>query len=112
MLNLRSKPIVTSPRAALFTLSTRLPIEDKSVSDRLNRAYDIVTGYGYTVELLNSDNDAEYAVYKASTTLLEDTSVCYSVTQHSCTCPDYEKARGNLCKHRLAVMIVREMVRV
>lgn len=112
MLVLHGQCVVKPVRDALATLAATLPLEDKRVSDRLNRAYDIVNGYGYTVEVLSSDKDAEYAVYKASTTLLEDTSVCYSVTQHSCTCLDYEKARGNLCKHRLAVMIVREMMRV
>ena len=96
-----------SIRDALFTLSQRLPIDDKNISDRLGRAYDIVTGYGYTVTVLS--DDLQCSVHKESTSLLEDNSIRYTVNSESCTCPDYAKARGGLCKHRLAVMIIREM---
>lgn len=99
-----------SLRQAHFAVSQRLPLEDIKVKQRFERAYnDLINGYGYTIEHLG---DGEYLISKASTSLLEDTSVCYAVTVSSCTCPDYETARAGLCKHRMAVMVVEEMNKI
>lgn len=91
---------------AYLHVSERLPIEDDSVKRRLDRAYQMLNGYGYSFIKLSVGG---YRVYKASTSLLEDTSAIYTTDSTQCTCPDFEKARGNLCKHRLAVMLLEEM---
>ena len=97
-------------RQAHFAVSQRLPLEDIKVKQRFERAYnDIIVGYGYSIEHLG---DGEYVISKASTSLLDDTSVCYAVTASSCTCPDYDTARAGLCKHRMAVMVVAEMNKI
>jgi hypothetical protein len=101
---------MASLEQAYFNLTLQLPVEDKTVSDRLNRAYSILNGYGYNITQVNNHGGMkQYKVSKLSTSLLEDNSVNYYVTNRSCTCPDYEKARAGLCKHRLAVMIKEEM---
>lgn len=94
---------------AYITLSTSLP-DDKSITDRLNRAYDIVLKGGYEIRHANN----VYLVEKLSTSLYEDNSVTYSVVDNgpgegSCSCPDFgsERCRGGLCKHRLAVRLVK-----
>src|SRR5205814_7501672 len=92
---------------AYLNVSLLIPVEDIKVKQRLDRAYDILVGYGY--EISPVDNKGAYTVRKASTTLLEDNSAEYKVTDSECTCPDFESARGNLCKHRLAIMIMEEM---
>jgi SWIM zinc finger len=91
-------------REAYFELSTKLPIEDIKVKQRLDRGYDILLSYGYSVSNLSN---GVYTVSKASTSLLEDTSVEYIIDlkEHSCTCPDYPTARAGLCKHMLAVKL-------
>lgn len=92
---------------ALLNVSSKLPMDDKKVSDRVNRAYDIVRslGSGYSIK----KNKNGYTVYKESTSLLEDNSVYYTIDERGCSCPDNPTARGNLCKHRLAVMLIEEM---
>jgi SWIM zinc finger len=95
-----------SIKEAYFTLSLKLPVEDKKVKDRLDRAVEIINGYGYEVHKVQSDS---WQVWKSSTSLLDDTSMCYDVSVKSCTCPDYETARAGLCKHRLAIMLIVEM---
>jgi hypothetical protein len=105
---------------AMLNLSARLPIEDKKVSDRLNRAYDIVRmlGSGYAIQRVESELvcgvtqhyiTPHYRVYKESTSLLEDNSVYYHIIDDMCSCPDAPSARGNLCKHRLAVKLIEDM---
>lgn len=95
-------------QAAYFDLSLRLPVEDIKVKQRLDRGYDIVLSYGYSVD---KQEDNSYLVSKASTSLLEDTSARYRVDHESCTCPDFPTARAGLCKHRLAVMLKEEMMK-
>jgi hypothetical protein len=93
---------------AMLNLSAKLPVEDKKVSDRLNRAYDIVRmlGSGYSI---TQEKDHSFTVYKESTTLLENNSVYYTIVEDMCSCPDALTARGNFCKHRLAVKLIEEM---
>jgi SWIM zinc finger len=100
-----------SVREAYFNISQRLPMDDIKVKQRLDRAYDIVIGNGYTVEPLSTDLH-EFDIYRESTSLFEDNAVHYYVDEQSCECPDFGSARGGLCKHRLAVMLVKEMCRV
>lgn len=95
-----------SLQSAYFEVSLKLPVEDMKVKQRLDRGYDIVRSYGYSVTKMD---DGSYRVYKASTTLLEDTSARYTIINGECTCPDYPTARGNLCKHRIATMLLEEM---
>lgn len=94
---------------AALNIASKFPsfMHDESFKRRLSRAYDILTRGGYEVKKANN----VYHVHKASTSLFEDNSVTYNVTNSSCDCPDFEKeqARGNLCKHRLAIMILEEM---
>lgn len=92
---------------AMLNLSARLPIEDKKVSDRLNRAYDIVRLLGQGYSITKKENG--YEVYKESTSLLEDKSVYYWVEHGQCSCPDNSTARAGLCKHVLATMLMSEM---
>ncbi len=88
---------------AYLNVSLRLPVEDIKVKQRLDRAYEIVNGYGYEITVISKADEWNpiyiYHVEKASTSLLQDTSMCYTVTNKSCTCPDFDTARGNLCKH-------------
>ena len=95
-----------SLQQAYLDLSIRLPISDKGVSDRLERGKGILQSKGYSVKQIN---DTEYDVYRESTSLLEDNAVHYTVSTAHCTCPDYDSARANLCKHRLAIMLKIEM---
>jgi predicted nucleic acid-binding Zn finger protein len=90
---------------AIAAVLDKLPQDDLSVLARLERANKDVLGYGYDITF----HDGNYFVSKLSTSLLEDNSNTYIVDNVSCTCPDFEKARGNLCKHRLAIMILEEM---
>jgi hypothetical protein len=122
---------------AYLDVSLRIPIDDIKVKQRLDRGYEIVNGYGYKIipqveffcyctvcktvlapDIYEHCNEVtkglpkhtgSYEVQKASTSLLEDTSARYTVDKDSCTCPDYPTARGGLCKHRLAVMLLQEM---
>lgn len=97
---------------ALAIIESRLPVEDINIKRRVQRAYDICISHGYTISLVENQiakNAAVYRVYKASTSLLEDSSAMYIVDDTSCTCPDFEKVRAGLCKHRIAVMLVKEM---
>ena len=90
---------------AYLALSERLPVEDSKVKDRLDRGYAILSDYGYEIKR----EKESYRVEKLSTSLLEDNSVVYKVDEESCTCPDFGTARGGLCKHRLAIMLLEEM---
>ncbi len=93
---------------AYINLSQRLPISDISVQRRLDRAYDIFISHGYTI--IGAGDT--WTVSRASTNLLEDNSATYRVTANSCTCPDGSEggaARAGLCKHVLAVMLVKEI---
>lgn len=94
---------------AYLAVAAKLPSGD-DVKKRLDRAYDIVRGTGYSITQLAVDTTV-YEIYKASTSLLEDSSARYIVdtVKHSCTCPDYATARGSFCKHRLAVMMTLAM---
>ena len=95
---------------AMLNIGARIPITDKSIKDRLNRAYDIVRCQGEGYEVVKPSQQSNfYYVNKASTSLFTDTSARYIVTTTSCTCPDFEKARAGLCKHRLAVILIEEM---
>lgn len=96
---------------AYLDVSMKIPIEDVKVLQRLDRAESLLKSYGYSVNEVGVDTAGNtlYHIFKASTTLLEDTSVQYEVTVQHCTCPDYPSARGNLCKHRLAIMLKEEM---
>jgi hypothetical protein len=98
---------------AYFSVTMQLPVEDKSVSDRLTRAYNILSQPGYSITYGGSiDGRKVYDVIKLSTGILTSNDDShYVVTNQDCTCPDYEKARAGLCKHRLAVMIKEEMLR-
>ena len=91
---------------AYIAVSSKVPISDVKVLQRLDRGKGILNSYGYSVDKID---DNHYIVKKASTTLLEDTSAMYTVTDVTCTCPDYQTARGGLCKHRFAVMLLEEM---
>jgi len=103
-------------RAAYFEVSQRLPIEDIKVRQRLDRAYEIVNGHGYDIEPVYNSLEVviidSWLIHKESTSLLEDNHVQYCVDSESCTCPDYTTARGGLCKHRIAVILVQEMMKL
>ncbi len=92
---------------AYLNIAAKLPTSS-DVKKRLDRAYDIVrlNGEGYQIHAYGS---GIFHISKASTSLLEDTSRAYYVTEQSCTCPDFDHARANLCKHRLAIMLLCEM---
>ena len=122
-------------QAYLNVASTQPTSED--VKRRLDRAYDIVRtqgGYeitkhessrgictvcssevlGYVCNIHGDDYLSRqcyivYKVHKASTSLLDDNSIVYTVDSTSCTCPDFMSARGGMCKHRLAVAMTIEM---
>jgi hypothetical protein len=97
---------------AYVVIAQQLPLDEK-IMQRLDRAKNDVLGYGYDVMAteVNPFGRMVYRVSKASTTLLEDNGHTYTVSNTSCNCPDYETARGGLCKHRLAIMILEEMER-
>lgn len=97
---------------AMLNVGAKLPSLPQ-IRQRLNRAYDIVRsdGSGYSLHKIRNGADPGYIVFKASTSLLEDNSVSYQVTKQSCTCPDYPGAPSNLCKHRLAILLVEEMAK-
>ncbi len=101
---------MTLQQAYLNVAATQPTSED--VKRRLDRAYDIArsNSEGYVIQWPTRAGQP-WLIYKASTSLLEDTSVTYSVDSQSCTCPDFENARGNQCKHRLAVAMIKEMAR-
>jgi len=94
---------------AYLNVAARLP-STPDIKVRLDRAYDIIrcNGEGYSIQLPFKAGQP-YTVHKASTSLLEDTSVSYTVTPQSCTCPDAAKTRTGLCKHRLAILLLQEM---
>lgn len=96
---------------AYLSVSDKIPVSDVKVKQRLDRAYEIVRRLGEGYDVIKEDNSNNYKFFKASTSLLEDTSTQYLVSVQECTCPDFDKARGNLCKHRLAVMLLMEMDR-
>lgn len=95
---------------AYLKVSSSLP-SDEEITKRLDRAYDIVLLEGYEVRYANNC----WIVDKASTNMLRDNSVSYTVVDtdevKSCSCPDFssERCRGGLCKHRLAVRLIRVM---
>lgn len=96
---------------AMLAVAERIPLTDKSVQDRLNRGYDIVRtlGEGYTIKEVTN---GVYKVHKESTAPAfssVDSSADYVTDNKSCSCPDFEKARAGLCKHRLAVMLIEAM---
>ena len=96
---------------AMINIAARIPVSDPTVQARLDRAYDICISQGYS---LQKNADKSWSVYRASTSLLEDSSAQYTVSKDTgCTCPDADpvsgKARAGLCKHRLAVAIKEEM---
>jgi hypothetical protein len=85
------------------TLYDTLPA-DEEIRKRVDRGYDILTKGGYGIEI---DGSIAY-VRKLSTSLFgEDTE--YQVTESTCSCPDYETARAGLCKHRLAVRMLKAL---
>ena len=98
---------------AAMNVASRYPsfLNDEGFKRRLDRAFAILTKGGYEITKANN----VYHVNKASTSLFEDNSVTYNVTDESCDCPDFERGveqgtlRGNLCKHRLAVMMLKEL---
>ena len=94
---------------AALNVAQRFPsyLGDESFKKRMDRAYDMLVKGGYDIKRANN----VYHVSRASTSLFEDNSITYEVTDNSCSCPDFEKgqARGDLCKHRLAVMILQEV---
>jgi len=89
---------------AMVTVGAEIPLSDIKVSQRLNRAYDIVrcNGSGYAITPMGNHT---YSVFKASTSAMTDNSITYIVDKVSCTCIDYPTARANLCKHRLAIKL-------
>lgn len=93
---------------AVLDVGLNLPLEDIKVKQRFDRAYDIVRMLGQAYELIE-EVEGGYSLTRASTSLLEDNSATYLVSRNMCTCPDYPSARGNLCKHRMAVMLVEDM---
>ncbi len=75
---------------------------DPSLLARANRASDIIEGKGEQYTIDNLPNE-QFIFLKVST------GSQYHVDRYTCTCPDYGSARSNLCKHRLAVMLLLEM---
>ena len=75
---------------------------DKTLLVRANRASDMIEGKG---EIYNIDEyvPGQYAFEKVSS------SARYYVTEKTCTCPDFPSALSNMCKHRLAVLLLIEM---
>jgi hypothetical protein len=96
--------MVMSLAQAMVTVGEQIPLSDMKVSQRLNRAYDIVrcNGSGYAITPMGK---GVYTVFKASTSATTDNSITYVVDKVKCTCIDYPSARANLCKHRLAIKL-------
>lgn len=97
---------------AFIAVGVTLPLHTKSVSDRLNRAYDIVRMSDSEYMLLKTagaDGD-HWHITKASGSLVGEDSH-YTITPTAgCSCPDaIERAEGGLCKHRLAVRLLEAM---
>lgn len=100
---------------AFLNISSRIPVEDINVKKRLDRGYEIARQHrdgegGYGVSHAVSTN-GEYVWYvtRASTSLFDDNTAMYTINDEGCNCPDAEKCRAGLCKHRLAVMLIKEM---
>lgn len=95
---------------AFLIVGENIPLADPAIKVRFDRAYEIVRqlGSGYTI---SETQKGVYKVQRASTTLLEDNSAEYTTTVKECTCPDYEKVRAGLCKHRLAIMLIKAMAK-
>lgn len=91
---------------AIAKVKAQLPMNDVTVQRSVAKAEGIVQQYGYSIA---HKGNGLYSVSRASTSLFEDNSAKYSVTKSYCTCMHYEKARANLCKHRIAIMIMEEM---
>lgn len=105
---------------AMKAVEQKVPASsDETVRARLHRAYDIVrqNGSGYVITKSNSTVNAleggyVWHVHKASTAPAfssDDSSAFYTVDSSGCNCPDVERARAGLCKHRLATMLLQEM---
>ena len=105
----QKKGIAMNLQQAYLNISSKIPVDDIKVKQRLDRGYDMVrlNGQGYTI--VGYVDLGQWQVHKASTSLLEDNSHSYDVSLTDCTCPDFTSARGGLCKHRLAVMLLTEM---
>ena len=98
---------------AYLSIASKLPT-DPNVKARFDRGYDIVRELdknGYSVVKVRTIGQYVYYVSKLSTSLVEDVSRKYVVdtVKKTCTCPDFETARGGLCKHRFAIMLMEEM---
>lgn len=93
---------------AFLDVSLDLPTDDPSVKRRLDRAYDIARLEGYEIEAITEPY--AYRVTRLTTSSLEDNSATYIVDSNSCTCPDFDTARGGLCKHRLAIRMWEKMI--
>ncbi len=89
---------------AYVKLKEKLP-DDENVYRRLNRALDIVQGFGYELKQHSEDSEL-WVVNRASTSLFDNNEAQYFIDDTSCTCPDFKKARAGLCKHRLAVKLI------
>ncbi len=91
-------------------VAAKIPTDDPTIVRRLDRAWSMIIGYGYEFIPHNAEYHTKYwTVEKLSTSITEDNGHKYTVDDIACTCPDYQSARGGLCKHRLAVMILTEM---
>jgi hypothetical protein len=88
---------------ASAALARKLPLENPSLRRRFDRAYDMIRMPGYE---LKKQPDGCYIVEKLSSSLIDDTSALYYVTDTSCTCPDYQTLLQGLCKHRIAIMLL------
>lgn len=101
-----------SKKEATALIAEKMP-DEEDVLRRLYRAEQDVLGYGYDITADQGGTDKSvWIVSKLSTSPMgasNNDSSSYIVDDNSCTCPDFEKARGNLCKHRLAIMILEEM---
>src|SRR5262245_17113463 len=96
--------------SAVLAIAQRIPNDEKLLK-RLYRAEQEVLGFGYEIKEIGITSDGRklYSVDKLSTSLLEDNSKQYQVSNKSCNCPDYPEVRAGLCKHRLAIMVKEEM---
>lgn len=98
---------------AYLNVSAKIPVEDTKVKQRLERAYDIVqcNGSGYVITKSMLQGEYVWHIHKASTSPTDASAVSmYTVDSEGCNCPDAITARAGLCKHRLATMMMREMV--
>lgn len=96
---------------AFMDVGAKLPLDDYKINQRFQRAYEIALAVlskngGYEISEITTHL---YDIHRISTSLFSDNGVHYTVSTTQCTCPDYETARANLCKHRMAVMLVEEM---